>query len=74
MTASELETWLKSAESEGAGWTREGGSETIGHESGGKIVKILKSNPGKDPEGYAEGKQAHFFLCLEEVSGGKRRG
>jgi len=32
MTPEELEEWLKSEESEGSGWTKEGGGETIGHE------------------------------------------
>lgn len=32
MTPEDLEEWLKSEESEGSGWTREGGGETIGHE------------------------------------------
>jgi len=32
MTPEELEEWLKSEESEGSGWTKEGEGETIGHE------------------------------------------
>lgn len=32
MTADELEKWLKTGESEGAGWTGGAGGETVGHE------------------------------------------
>ncbi|QIW95858.1 hypothetical protein AMS68_001376 [Peltaster fructicola] len=61
MSAKDLETWLKSEESEGAGWSKEDGSgESIGHESGRKIIEILKSNPKKDPSKYAEDDIAHM--------------
>lgn len=33
MTADELEEWLKSGQSESAGWTGGQGGETVGHES-----------------------------------------
>ncbi|KAI0182028.1 hypothetical protein GGR52DRAFT_568233 [Hypoxylon sp. FL1284] len=55
MSASDLETWLKEGSSESAGWSKDDGSgETIGHESGRKIIEILKKNPGKEPEKYDE--------------------
>jgi hypothetical protein len=58
MTSSELEAWLKEESSTSSGWSKDDGSgETIGHESGGKIVQILKKNPSKDPEKYDEGKR-----------------
>ena len=57
MTPSELEKWLKSPESESSGWSKDDGSgESIGHESGRKIIEILKKNPKKDPEGYDQGR------------------
>jgi hypothetical protein len=57
MSPSELEKWLKSPESESSGWSKNDGSgESIGHESGRKIIEILKKNPKKDPEGYDQGK------------------
>ena len=40
MTASELEKWLKTEESKSVGWDS-GDSESIGHKSGEKIIKIL---------------------------------
>ncbi|KAF8847494.1 hypothetical protein BDZ45DRAFT_636962 [Acephala macrosclerotiorum] len=53
MSASELESWLKSEESTSSGWSKDDGSgETIGHDSGRKIIEILKKNPKKDPERY----------------------
>ena len=48
MTADELEAFLKTEGSESTGWSKDDGSgESIGHESGRKIVDILKRNPGK---------------------------
>ncbi|MCJ1310901.1 hypothetical protein MMC25_004569 [Agyrium rufum] len=55
MSTDELESWLKEESSESSGWQKGGGDgdgETIGHESGRKIVTILQKNPGKDPEKY----------------------
>ena len=44
----ELETFLKTEGSETTGFTKSDGSgESIGHESGRKIVDILKRNPDK---------------------------
>jgi len=61
MTAAELKEWLGSEESVGAGWSKDDGSgETIGHESGRKIIKILESNPEKDPDKYDEDDVAHM--------------
>ncbi|KAI8961071.1 hypothetical protein F5Y11DRAFT_348823 [Daldinia sp. FL1419] len=55
MSASDLETWLKEESSESAGWGKDDGSgETIGHESGRKIIEILKKNPKKDAEKYGQ--------------------
>ncbi|KAF2806872.1 uncharacterized protein BDZ99DRAFT_393653, partial [Mytilinidion resinicola] len=53
MSAGDLKDWLGKDESTGAGWSKDDGSgETIGHESGRKIIKILEKNPEKDPDGY----------------------
>ncbi|KAF1838303.1 hypothetical protein BDW02DRAFT_585978 [Decorospora gaudefroyi] len=55
MTASELQEWLGSEEPAGSGWSKDDGSgETIGHESGRKIVAILEKNPSKDAEQYEQ--------------------
>lgn len=63
MSASDLESWLKSGDSRSAGWPKSDGTadgETVGHNSGRKIVEILKSNPKQDPEGYTENQVAHM--------------
>ncbi|WP_430779929.1 DUF3140 domain-containing protein [Actinoplanes sp. G11-F43] len=41
MTAAELRSWLDSDESKSVGQKRTAGSESVGHDSGRKIVRIL---------------------------------
>lgn len=61
MTSTELEKWLKSDDSRSAGWPKEDeGGESVGHDSGRKIVEILKSNPNKDPEKYTDDQISHM--------------
>ncbi|OCF71592.1 hypothetical protein I204_07651 [Kwoniella mangroviensis CBS 8886] len=61
MTADELETFLKTEGSESTGYQKDDGSgESIGHESGRKIVDILKRNPDKDPSKYTEEDKEHM--------------
>ncbi|KAF2157717.1 hypothetical protein K461DRAFT_290007 [Myriangium duriaei CBS 260.36] len=61
MSASELKDWLKQEDSAGAGWSKDDGSgETIGHESGRKIIKILEKNPKKDPSKYDDDDIPHM--------------
>ncbi|KAJ6441085.1 DNA-binding protein [Purpureocillium lavendulum] len=63
MTAQELEKWLKSDDSQSAGWPKDGGDadgESVGHDSGRKIVEILESNPDKDPEKYTDDQIQHM--------------
>ncbi|KAJ4328336.1 hypothetical protein N0V84_001207 [Fusarium piperis] len=61
MTASELEKWLKSDDSNSAGWPKEDeNGETVGHDSGRKIVEILKENPDKEAEKYTDEQVEHM--------------
>ncbi|KAF9877115.1 DNA-binding protein [Colletotrichum karsti] len=63
MTAEELETWLKSGDSNSAGWPKddaEGDGETVGHDSGRKIVEILKKNPEKKEDKYTDEQVEHM--------------
>ncbi|KAM0232532.1 hypothetical protein ACHAPO_007688 [Fusarium lateritium] len=61
MTASELEKWLKSDDSNSAGWPKEDeNGETVGHDSGRKIVEILKENPKKEPSKYTDEQVQHM--------------
>lgn len=73
MSASDLEKWLKSPDSESSGWSKDDGSgESIGHESGRKIVEILKKNPKKDPESYDQGEYSSYFEMRSKRRRGKR--
>ncbi|KAL6875065.1 hypothetical protein J3F83DRAFT_729731 [Trichoderma novae-zelandiae] len=61
MTAQELKEWLKGDDSTSAGWTKDDGSgESVGHDSGRRIVEILESNPDKDPEKYTDDDISHM--------------
>ncbi|KAF5523303.1 hypothetical protein CGCA056_v004174 [Colletotrichum aenigma] len=63
MTAEELESWLKSGDSNSAGWPKddaEGDGETVGHDSGRNIVEILKANPDKKEEEYTDDQVEHM--------------
>merc|ERR1712054_575355 len=62
MTASELEKWLKSDDSRSAGWPKDEGEdgESVGHDSGRKIVDILKSNPDKKEDKYTDEQIQHM--------------
>ncbi|KAG6305180.1 hypothetical protein E4U45_000626 [Claviceps purpurea] len=61
MTASELEKWLKSSDSNSAGWPKDSeGGESVGHDSGRKIVEILKANPQKKPDKYDDDQVEHM--------------
>ena len=46
MTASELETWLRTDESKQVGQKSSDGAESVGHDSGRKIIKILHARKG----------------------------
>jgi hypothetical protein len=43
MTAAELDKWLGTDESKEVGQKSSGGAESVGHDSGRKIIKILRS-------------------------------
>lgn len=58
MKASELEEWLKSDDSNSAGWPT--GEESVGHVSGRKIVEILKANPEKKADQYSDEDVEHM--------------
>ncbi|KAF3804156.1 hypothetical protein GCG54_00000505 [Colletotrichum gloeosporioides] len=63
MTAEELESWLKSGDSNSAGWPKddaEGDGETVGHDSGRNIVEILKANPDKKEDEYTDEQVEHM--------------
>ena len=43
MTAGELEKWLKTEESREVGQKKSEGAESVGHDSGRKIIKLLRT-------------------------------
>ncbi|KAL2882215.1 hypothetical protein SGCOL_002483 [Colletotrichum sp. CLE4] len=63
MTAEDLESWLKSDDSNSAGWPKddaEGDGESVGHDSGRKIVEILQANPDKKEDEYTDDQVEHM--------------
>ncbi len=46
MSPAELERWLGTEESRSVGWTHEGEDETVGHQSGRRIVAIKRKTAG----------------------------
>ncbi|KAJ5971507.1 uncharacterized protein N7479_001425 [Penicillium vulpinum] len=53
MTPTELRGWLEEEQSLTSGWEGSSG-ETIGHESGRRIVRILEHNPTANPSDYSD--------------------
>lgn len=47
MTARQLQAWLDTDESHEAGWRRTPGEESVGHQSGRRIVRILRTRPAR---------------------------
>jgi hypothetical protein len=43
LEADELEAWLETEESRSVGWRRDGRGESVGHASGRRIVRLLRS-------------------------------
>ncbi|MCM4081312.1 DUF3140 domain-containing protein [Paractinoplanes hotanensis] len=56
MTATELEKWLKTDESKDAGQKSSSGAESVGHDSGRKIINIL----GTKKADLTEADEAHM--------------
>ncbi|GAA6041357.1 hypothetical protein JCM8097_007683 [Rhodosporidiobolus ruineniae] len=60
MTPDELRDWLDTDDSQTSGWSKDNdgkvkaGQESVGHESGRKIIDILERNPDGDPEQYTD--------------------
>lgn len=63
MTKAALETWLESEESRSVGQKR-GGGESVGHDSGRRIVAILDTPRGElDEEDYAHMKKTNGYIA-----------
>ena len=55
MSPKTLAAWLETAESKSVGFKAAEGSESVGHDSGKKIIALL----GKSPQTFSEGDVAH---------------
>lgn len=54
MTPAELAKWLDTEESRSVGWTRKGEQESVGHQSGRRIVEIQRKKTAElTDEDYA---------------------
>lgn len=42
MSPAELERWLQTGESKSVGWTHEGDHESVGHQSGRRIIELTR--------------------------------
>jgi len=56
MSPGQLEQWLETPDSKEVGMTHEGESEAVGHQSGRRIIEILRKRKGD----YDEGDYSHM--------------
>jgi hypothetical protein len=62
MSAPELEAWLDTPESRAVGQKKDGG-ESVGHASGRRIVRILRTpEPERTPDDYAHMRKVAGFV------------
>lgn len=74
MTPSELETWLGTDESRSAGWTASGEGETVGHNSGRRIVEIKgKSKASLTDDDYHHMQKVVGYVNRHMAQGGPER-
>ena len=71
MTPGELEKWLRTEDSRAVGWTREGESEAVGHESGRRIVAIKhKQKAALTDEDYRHMRKVVGYVHRHTAQGG----
>ena len=71
MSASELEKFLKTDESKKVGFKREGSDESVGHQSGRRIVKILKTSRSQlDESDYTHMRNVCSYISRHLAQGG----
>ena len=63
MTPKKLEAWLQTPESKKVGFKEDGEGESVGHESGRKIIKIL----AKKESDYTDADIAHMHKVVAYV-------
>jgi len=63
MTPKELEDWLATDESQSVGWSKDGGDESVGHESGLRIVALLQAKKaGLSDDDYAHMRKVTGYI------------
>ena len=63
MTPAELEKWLETDESRAVGQKSGGSGESTGHESGRRIVELLRTRRGDlDDDDYAHMRKVHGYV------------
>jgi hypothetical protein len=63
MTPKELEEWLETEDSRSVGWSREGEDESVGHQSGRRIVEIKRKREAElDEDDHAHMKKVVGYV------------
>lgn len=74
MSPGELERWLATEESQSVGWTHDGESEAVGHESGRRIVDIKhKKKTDLTDEDYRHMRKVVGYVHRHLAQGGPAR-
>ncbi len=71
MTPKELEDWLATDESQGVGWGKDDGGESVGHESGRRIVAIKRKKQAElDDDDYQHMRKVVGYVRRHMKQGG----
>lgn len=74
MTRSELESWLETGDSKAAGWSASGEGETVGHNSGRRIVDIKgKPKASLTDDDYHHMQKVVGYINRHMAQGGPER-
>jgi hypothetical protein len=75
MTAKELEDWLQTPESQEVGWGKDDGGESVGHESGRRIVAIMRKKRAElDDDDHAHMQKVAGYVQRHLAQGGPDEG
>ncbi len=75
MTAKELDDWLRTPESREVGWGKDDGGESVGHESGRRIVAILRKKRAElGYDDYAHMRKVAGYVGRHLAQGGPDEG
>jgi hypothetical protein len=75
MTPRALERWLATKESRAVGWTHEGESESVGHQSGRRILEIRrKRKDALTAEDYVQMRRVSGYVHRHLAQGGPAEG